>query len=67
MTNVGEARCTERVMMYGVVHSKVLYVALVWSLLEMKKYKEMLFSLQRRCALRIISVYRMVSAKVFWS
>lgn len=52
-------------MLCRVVHSIVLYEASVWSMaLRMNKYSKILLSLQRRCALRMISAYKTVLAEV---
>lgn len=56
MSNVGGIECTKKAMLCGVLQSIVPDEALVWSdALKMKKCKEMLLSLQRRLALRVIS------------
>lgn len=64
MPNVGGPGPAKRMVLGGVVQSVMLYGAPVWgAALVMKKYRQMLISVQRKAALRVISAYRTVSAE----
>lgn len=54
----------KREMLYNVVQSILLYGAPIWhNLVEKKKYRLMLTSIQRKMLLRVTSAYRTTSAK----
>ncbi|XP_034944495.1 uncharacterized protein [Chelonus insularis] len=62
MPNVGGAGHFERRVLYTAVEAQLLYGVQVWSgVMGWKKYKEELIAVQRKMALRVISVYRTVS------
>lgn len=62
MPNVGGPSSKKREVLYGVVQSQLLYAIPAWSdALKIKKHKETLERIQRRCLLRVISGYRTVS------
>ena len=62
MPNIGGPREAKRRLVASVVHSKLLYAALVWAnALQNHAIQRKLFSVQRLVALRIVSAYRTVS------
>ena len=62
MPNICGPRQAKRRQVASVVHSKLLYAALVWAnALQNHAIRRKLFSAQRSVALRIVSAYRTVS------
>ena len=62
MPNIGGPREAKRRLEASVVHSKLLYAALVWAnALQNHAVQKKLLSAQRLVALRIVSAYRTIS------
>ncbi|KYB24913.1 hypothetical protein TcasGA2_TC034914, partial [Tribolium castaneum] len=59
MPNIGGPSSSKRRMLSSVAHSAMLYGAPIWhNAMTIESYKKILFSLQRRLAIRIASAYR---------
>ncbi|XP_033225904.1 uncharacterized protein LOC117178586 [Belonocnema kinseyi] len=63
MPNIKGPRESKRKTLMSVAHSIMLYGSEIWAdALKVQKYSKRMVSVQRRCALRITSAYRTVSA-----
>lgn len=64
MPNVGGLSERKRALLANVVHSIILYAALIWiGGLKIKKHKQRVASTQRKIALRVASTYRTTSTE----
>ncbi|XP_033227056.1 uncharacterized protein LOC117179405 [Belonocnema kinseyi] len=63
MPNIRGPRASERKTLMSVAHSILLYGAEIWvDALNVPKYQNRMVLVQRRCAMRVASSYRTVSA-----
>ncbi|XP_033225999.1 uncharacterized protein LOC117178683 [Belonocnema kinseyi] len=63
MSNIKGPRASKRKTLMSVAHLILLYGAEIWAdALDVQKYQNRMVSVQRRCAMRIASSYRTVSA-----